>query len=162
MLTKVLAARRAASAGAHTIVASGRESKVLQRLAGGEMIGTSFIANTAKLTARKQWIADQLQLRGALVLDAGALKALLRDGKSLLPIGVSEVQGDFARGDVVACLSQAGSEVGRGLINYASSEARRIIGKPSSEIESLLGFVEEPELIHRSNLVITHLDDSSD
>ena len=162
MLTKVLAARRAASAGAHTIVASGRESKVLQRLAGGEMIGTSFIANTAKLTARKQWIADQLQLRGALVLDAGALKALLRDGKSLLPIGVSEVQGDFARGDVVACLSQAGAEVGRGLINYASSEARRIIGKPSSEIESLLGFVEEPELIHRSNLVITHLDDSSD
>jgi len=103
-----------------------------------------------------------LQLRGALVLDAGALKALLRDGKSLLPIGVSEVQGDFARGDVVACVSQAGSEVGRGLINYASSEARRIIGKPSSEIESLLGFVEEPELIHRSNLVITHLDDSSD
>ncbi|MFN4963214.1 MAG: glutamate 5-kinase [Burkholderiales bacterium] len=162
MLTKVLAARRAASAGAHTIVASGRESKVLQRLAGGEMIGTSFIANTAKLTARKQWIADQLQLRGALVLDAGALKALLRDGKSLLPIGVSEVQGDFARGDVVACLSQAGSEVGRGLINYASSETRRIIGKPSSESESLLGFVEEPELIHRSNLVITHLDDSSD
>jgi len=162
MLTKVLAARRAASAGAHTIVASGRESKVLQRLAGGEMIGTSFIANTAKLTARKQWIADQLQLRGALVLDAGALKALVRDGISLLPIGVSEVQGDFARGDVVACLSQAGSEVGRGLINYASSEARRIIGKPSSEIESLLGFVEEPELIHRSNLVITHLDDSSD
>ncbi|MEY3153701.1 MAG: gamma-glutamyl kinase [Pseudomonadota bacterium] len=162
MLTKVLAARRAASAGAHTIVASGRESKVLQRLAGGEMIGTSFIADTAKLTARKQWIADQLQLRGALVLDAGALKALLRDGKSLLPIGVSEVQGDFARGDVVACLSQAGAEVGRGLINYASSEARRIIGKPSSEIESLLGFVEEPELIHRSNLVITHLDDSSD
>ena len=162
MLTKVLAARRAASAGAHTIVASGRESKVLQRLAGGEMIGTSFIANTAKLTARKQWIADQLQLRGALVLDAGALKALLRDGKSLLPIGVSEVQGDFARGDVVACLSQAGSEVGRGLITYASSETRRIIGQPSSEIESLLGFVEEPELIHRSNLVITHLDDSSD
>lgn len=160
MLTKVLAARRAASAGAHTIVASGRESKVLQRLAGGEMIGTSFIADTAKLTARKQWIADQLQLRGALVLDAGALKALLRDGKSLLPIGVSEVQGDFARGDVVACLSQAGAEVGRGLINYASSEARRIIGKPSSEIESLLGFVEEPELIHRSNLVITGPNDS--
>lgn len=160
MLTKVLAARRAASAGAHTIVASGRESKVLQRLVGGEMIGTSFIADTAKLTARKQWIADQLQLRGALVLDAGALKALLRDGKSLLPIGVSEVQGDFARGDVVACLSQAGAEVGRGLINYASSEARRIIGKPSSEIESLLGFVEEPELIHRSNLVITDPNDS--
>lgn len=160
MLTKVLAARRAASAGAHTIVASGRESKVLQRLVGGEMIGTSFIAETAKLTARKQWIADQLQLRGALVLDAGALKALLRDGKSLLPIGVSEVQGDFARGDVVACLSQAGAEVGRGLINYASSEARRIIGKPSSEIESLLGFVEEPELIHRSNLVITDPNDS--
>ncbi len=155
MLTKVLAARRAASAGAHSIVASGREPKVLQRLAAGELIGTSFIADTPKLTARKQWIADQLQLRGALMLDAGALKALLHEGKSLLPIGVSAVQGEFARGDVVACLNLDGTEVARGLINYASSEARRIIGKPSSDIESLLGFVEEPELIHRSNLVIS-------
>jgi glutamate 5-kinase len=155
MLTKVLAARRAASAGAHTIVASGREAKLLQRLAAGELIGTSFIADTPKLTARKQWIADQLQLRGSLSLDAGALKALLHEGKSLLPIGVSAVQGEFARGDVVACLDPSGTEVARGLINYASSEARRIMGKPSSDIESLLGFVEEPELIHRSNLVIS-------
>ncbi|NCW24508.1 MAG: glutamate 5-kinase, partial [Betaproteobacteria bacterium] len=91
----------------------------------------------------------------ALMLDAGALKALLHEGKSLLPIGVSAVQGEFARGDVVACLNLDGTEVARGLINYASSEARRIIGKPSSDIESLLGFVEEPELIHRSNLVIS-------
>jgi glutamate 5-kinase len=155
MLTKVLAARRAASAGAHSIVASGREPKVLQRLAAGELIGTSFIADTPKLTARKQWIADQLQLRGALMLDAGALKALLQEGKSLLPIGVTAVQGEFSRGDVVACFNLEGAEVARGLINYASSEARRIIGKPSSDIESLLGFVEEPELIHRSNLVIS-------
>ncbi|NCZ46440.1 MAG: glutamate 5-kinase, partial [Betaproteobacteria bacterium] len=120
-----------------------------------EEIGTSFIADTPKRTARKQWIADQLQLRGALVLDEGALKALLHEGKSLLPIGVKTVQGEFARGDVVACLNPTGVEVARGLINYASSEARRIIGKPSSDIESLLGFIEEPELIHRSNMILS-------
>ncbi len=155
MLTKVLAARRAASSGAHTVVANGREPRLLQRLAAGEEIGTSFIADTPKRTARKQWIADQLQLRGALVLDEGALKALLHEGKSLLPIGVKTVQGEFARGDVVACLNPTGVEVARGLINYASSEARRIIGKPSSDIESLLGFIEEPELIHRSNMILS-------
>ncbi|NDH31152.1 MAG: glutamate 5-kinase, partial [Betaproteobacteria bacterium] len=135
--------------------ANGREPRLLQRLAAGEEIGTSFIADTPKRTARKQWIADQLQLRGALVLDEGALKALLHEGKSLLPIGVKTVQGEFARGDVVACLNPTGVEVARGLINYASSEARRIIGKPSSDIESLLGFIEEPELIHRSNMILS-------
>lgn len=155
MLTKVLAARRAASSGAHTVVASGRERALLQRLAAGEPIGTSFIADTPKRTARKQWIADQLQLRGALVLDHGAWKALVHEGKSLLPIGVSAVQGEFSRGDVVACLNPQGKEVARGLINYASAESRRIIGKPSSAIESVLGFIEEPELIHRSNLVLS-------
>lgn len=157
MLTKVLAARRAASSGAHTVVASGRERALLQRLAAGELIGTNFIADTPKRTARKQWIADQLQLRGAVVLDAGALKALIHEGKSLLPIGVSTVQGEFSRGDVVACLNPEGNEIARGLINYASAESRRIIGKPSNAIESILGFVEEPELIHRSNLVLSDI-----
>jgi glutamate 5-kinase len=154
MLTKVLAARRAASGGAHTVVASGREPGVLRRLIEGEDLGTLFVADTPKLAARKQWIADQLQLRGALVLDSGAVVALKRDGKSLLPVGVQRVQGDFARGDVVACLDADTHEVARGLINYAAPDARRIIGRASGEIESILGFVEEPELIHRSNLVL--------
>lgn len=154
MLTKVLAARRAASGGAHTVVASGREPGVLRRLVEGEELGTLFAADTPKLAARKQWIADQLQLRGALVLDSGAVVALLRDGKSLLPVGVRMVQGDFARGDVVACVDADTQEVARGLINYAASDARRIIGRASGEIASILGFVEEPELIHRSNLVL--------
>jgi glutamate 5-kinase len=154
MLTKVLAARRAASGGAHTVVASGREPGVLRRLIEGEDLGTLFVADTPKLAARKQWIADQLQLRGALVLDSGAVVALKRDGKSLLPVGVQMVQGDFARGDVVACLDADTHEVARGLINYAAPDARRIIGRASGEIESILGFVEEPELIHRSNLVL--------
>jgi len=154
MRTKVLAARRAASGGAHTVVAMGREPEVLRRLLAGERLGTLFIADTPKLAARKQWIADQLQLRGALLLDAGAVGALLREGKSLLPVGVRTVQGEFARGDVVACLDADAREVARGLINYAASDARRIIGRASGDIASILGFVEEPELIHRSNLVL--------
>lgn len=154
MRTKVLAARRAASGGAHTVVAMGREPEVLRRLLAGERLGTLFIADTPKLAARKQWIADQLQLRGALLLDAGAVGALLREGKSLLPVGVRTVQGEFARGDVVACLDADAREVARGLINYAASDARRIIGRASGDIALILGFVEEPELIHRSNLVL--------
>jgi glutamate 5-kinase len=154
MITKVLAARRAASSGTHTVVASGREPGVLQRLAAGEAIGTAFIAGTPRKAARKQWLADHLQLRGSLRLDSGAVAALVRDGKSLLPIGVTEVSGEFERGEVVACVDPQGREVARGLINYASSEARRIIRRPSSEIEAVLGFVEEPELIHRDNLVL--------
>ena len=154
MRTKVLAARRAASGGAHTVVAMGREPEVLRRLLAGERLGTLFIADTPKLAARKQWIADQLQLRGALLLDAGAVGALLREGKSLLPVGVRTVQGEFARGDVVACLDADAREVARGLINHAASDARRIIGRASGDIASILGFVEEPELIHRSNLVL--------
>ncbi len=154
MITKVLAAKRAASRGAHTIVASGREDQVLVRMAAGEPFGTQFIAQTQPLAARKQWLQDHLQLKGALLLDAGAVKALLQDGKSLLPIGVADVQGEFQRGEVVAIVDPTGKEIARGLSNYASGEARLIMRKPSSEIEAILGFVEEPELIHRDNLVL--------
>ena len=154
MLTKVLAAKRAARSGAHTVIASGREPEVLLRLARGEGIGTCLLASTAVLTARKQWLADHLQTRGRLVVDQGAARAVHSQGKSLLPIGVVEVQGEFARGDVVACVDESGREIARGLVNYASGDARRIARRPSTEIETILGFVEEAELIHRDNLVV--------
>ncbi|HLS55057.1 MAG TPA: glutamate 5-kinase [Zeimonas sp.] len=154
MITKVLAARRAASSGAHTVVASGREADVLIRLARGESIGTRFIAQTPRMAARKQWLADHLQLRGSVRLDAGAASALVAGGRSLLPIGVTEVSGEFERGEAVAIRDPEGREIARGLINYSSSETRLIMRRPSSEIEGILGFVEEPELIHRDNLVL--------
>jgi glutamate 5-kinase len=154
MLTKVLAARRAARSGAHTVIASGREPDVLLRLAAGEMIGTQLTASTAILTAKKQWLADHLLLKGRVLIDAGAARALGSGGKSLLPIGVVEVQGEFQRGDVVACMAPDGREVARGLVNYSSAQARQIARKPTSEIEAVLGFIEEPELIHRDNLVL--------
>ncbi|MCA3178506.1 MAG: glutamate 5-kinase [Burkholderiaceae bacterium] len=154
MITKVLAARRAAYGGASTVVCSGREADVLVRLAGGERVGTEFVAQTPRLAARKQWLADHLQLRGAVRVDAGAERALRDDGKSLLPIGVVEVVGDFERGEAVAVLDAQGRELARGLINYGASDARRIARRPSSEIEAVLGFVEESELIHRDNLVL--------
>jgi glutamate 5-kinase len=154
MITKVLAAKRAATSGAHTVIASGSEPEVLLRLASGEAIGTQFVAPTGRMAARKKWLADHLQLRGSVRLDAGAAKALQSGGKSLLPIGVVEVKGDFERGEAVACVDPDGREIARGLVNYSSFEARRIMRKPSSEIEAILGFVEEPELIHRDNLVL--------
>lgn len=154
MLTKVLAARRAARSGAHTVIASGREERVLMRLAEGERIGSQLSAETPTLAARKQWLADHLQLRGKLVLDDGAVHALRSAGKSLLPIGVQEVQGEFERGEAVACLDSAGREVARGLVNYSASETRRIVRTPSAEIEARLGYIDEPELIHRDNLVL--------
>jgi glutamate 5-kinase len=154
MITKVLAAKRAATGGAHTIVASGREPDVLIRLAAGEAHGTQFRAVMPRLASRKQWLADHQQLRGRVRLDAGATTALLSGGRSLLPIGVVEVQGEFERGEVVGCLDPDGREIARGLINYASAETRLIMRKPSSQIEAILGFVEEPELIHRDNLVL--------
>jgi glutamate 5-kinase len=153
MITKVIAARRAAGSGAHTVIASGRERDVMPRLARGEPIGTLLAATMPPLSARKQWLADHLQLNGRLILDAGAVKAL-REGKSLLPIGVVEVQGEFERGAAVACVSPAGTEVARGLINYGSSDARRIARRPSGDIESLLGYLDEPEMVHRDNLVV--------
>ena len=154
MITKVLAARRAAGSGASTVIAWGREPDVLIRLAAGEAIGTALLAGTPKLAARKQWMADHLQLRGALTVDDGAALKLREEGKSLLPIGVIEVEGEFHRGDVVAVRTAAGEEIARGLANYASTEARLIARKPSSQIEAALGFANEPELIHRDNLVL--------
>jgi glutamate 5-kinase len=154
MLTKVLAARRAARSGAHTVIASGREPDVLVRLAQGERIGTLLTAQTVPLAARKQWLADHLTVSGQLELDAGAVKALVRDGKSLLPVGVTEVAGEFQRGEVVVCVGPDGREVARGLANYSAEETRRIMRRPSSEIEAILGYVDEPELIHRDNLVL--------
>ena len=153
MLTKILAAKRAARSGAHTIIASGREDNVLVRLAHGETIGTQLTEASTPLSARKTWLADHLQVRGKLVVDAGAAKALTIDGKSLLPIGVIAVEGDFARGEVVACVTADGHLIGRGLVNYAANEARRIIGLPTSQIETALGYIDEAELIHRDNLV---------
>jgi glutamate 5-kinase len=155
MITKVLAAKRAARSGAHTVIASGREPDVLLRLAHGEAVGTQLVAAVPVLTARKQWLADHLQMKGRIVIDAGAARALRSGGRSLLPIGVTEVQGEFARGDVIACLDPAGSEVARGLVNYSSGETRQIARRPSSEIEAVLGFIDEPELIHRDNLVLS-------
>ncbi len=154
MRTKVQAARRAARSGAHTVIASGREPDVLVRLARGEAIGTALVAGTAKLAARKQWMVDHLQMRGAVTVDEGAVAKLREEGKSLLPIGVVDVQGDFVRGDVISVRAPSGHEVARGLANYSSAEARLIARKPSSQIEALLGYANEPELIHRTNLVL--------
>ncbi|MCA1974174.1 MAG: glutamate 5-kinase, partial [Caenispirillum sp.] len=136
-----------------TLIASGREPDVLPRLAQGEAIGTLLYASATPLAARKQWLADHLQLAGSLILDAGAVKALAA-GKSLLPVGVTAVEGEFGRGAAVACRAPDGREVARGLVNYSSAEARRIARRPSSEIEALLGYLDEPELIHRDNMVL--------
>jgi glutamate 5-kinase len=154
MLTKILAAKRAASSGAHTVIASGREANVLTRLSAGEAVGTHLQATQIKTLAKKQWLADHLRLGGALVLDAGAVKVLKTEGKSLLPIGVINVQGSFERGDVVACVDEQNVEVARGIVNYNSADSARIMRKASSEIEKILGYVEESELIHRDNLII--------
>jgi glutamate 5-kinase len=154
MLTKVLAAKRAARSGASTVIAWGRERDVLLRLAAGESIGTALVATTAKLAARKQWMADHLQLRGSVTVDAGAVIKLRAEGKSLLPIGVVTVEGQFARGDVIAVRSPERQEVARGLANYSAAETRLIARKPSAQIESILGYSAEPELIHRDNLVL--------
>ena len=154
MLTKVLAAKRAAGGGASTVIAYGREPDVLLRLAAGEAIGTELVATTPKLAARKQWMADHLQLRGSVLVDAGAAVKVRDEGKSLLPIGVLEVRGDFHRGDVIAVESAGGIVLARGLANYASSEARLIARRPSSEFEKLLGYTAEAEMIHRDNMVL--------
>lgn len=154
MQTKVIAAKRAARSGAHTVIASGHETHVLVRMAKGESIGTCLLATIPVLAARKQWLADYLQVRGTVKLDQGAVNALVIDGKSLLPIGVTRVNGDFERGEAVACLTPEGREVARGLINYSAAETRKIMGKASTHIESILGYVDEAELIHRNNLAL--------
>ncbi len=155
MITKILAAKRAAGSGASTVIAWGRESDALVRLTRGEAIGTLLVAQTQKTQARKQWIADHLQMRGSVTVDAGAVAKLRDEGKSLLPIGMTAVDGDFSRGDVIAIRDAQGTEMARGLANYASAEARLICRKSSSEFEKLLGYAAEPEMVHRDNLVLT-------
>lgn len=154
MLTKILAAKRAAHSGAHTVIASGHEPDVLLRLFQGVAIGTLLTAPPLTLAARKQWLAGHLQVAGRIVLDDGAIRALRSEGKSLLPIGVKQVVGKFNRGAVVACVSEKGDDIARGLINYNSDEARRIAGHASQKIESLLGYGGDTEIIHRDNLVL--------
>ncbi|MBU0826758.1 MAG: glutamate 5-kinase [Gammaproteobacteria bacterium] len=154
MITKILAAKRAAGSGASTVIAWGRESDVLVRLVAGEALGTLLVAQTQKKQARKQWMADHLQLRGSVVVDAGAATKVRDEGKSLLPIGMTAVEGDFSRGDVIAIRDNSGVEIARGLANYAAAEARRLCRKPSAEFELLLGYVAESEMVHRDNLVL--------
>jgi glutamate 5-kinase len=153
MITKVRAAQRAARSGAHTLIVSGREDDALVRAARGEAIGTLLYATESPLTARKQWLADHLQLAGSLILDEGAAKAL-RSGRSLLAVGVRSVEGEFERGAAIACRTLDGKEIARGLANYSSSETRRIAGHGSADIEALLGYLDDEELIHRNNLVL--------
>jgi len=145
---------QAARSGAHTVIAWGREPDVLTRLAGGESIGTQLLAATGRLTARRQWMVDHLHTTGEVVIDAGAVAKLTKEGKSLLPIGVLAVNGEFGRGQVITCVDEAGKPLARGLTNYASSEVRRIMRHSSTEIERILGFVEGPELVHRDNMVL--------
>lgn len=155
MITKVRAAQRAARSGAHTLIVGGRAPEMLIRAANGDPdAGTCLRASQSPLSARKQWLADHLRLAGAVLIDDGAVSAL-KSGRSLLPIGVRDVIGDFERGAVVACLDANRNEIARGLINYNSAEARKIAGRPSQDIESCLGYLDESELIHRDNLVLS-------
>ncbi len=154
MLTKVRAARLAARSGASTVIVGGRQDDVLPAVRRGVPIGTLLQAGTAPVTARKQWLAGHLQTRGRLVLDAGAVRVLRDSGRSLLAVGVLAVEGEFARGEMVSCVDGQGREVARGLVNYGAEETRRIRGQASDRFEALLGYVDEPELIHRDNLVL--------
>jgi glutamate 5-kinase len=154
MITKILAAKRAAGSGASTVIAWGREPDALLRLSQGDNMGTLLVAQTAKQQARKQWMADHLQLRGSVTVDAGAAHKVLTEGKSLLPIGMTGVAGEFSRGDVIAIRDEQGAEIARGLANYASAEARLLCRKPSHEYEALLGYTAEPEMVHRDNLIL--------
>ncbi|MEY4732643.1 MAG: Glutamate 5-kinase [Pseudomonadota bacterium] len=155
MITKILAAKRAAGSGASTVIAWGREPDALLRLCQGDNMGTLLVAQTAKQQARKQWMADHLQLRGSVAVDAGAAHKVLTEGKSLLPIGMTGVTGEFSRGDVIAIRDEQGAEIARGLANYASAEARLLCRKPSHEYEALLGYTAEPEMVHRDNLILS-------
>jgi len=155
MRSKLRAAGKAARSGAATVIAAGREPGVLVRLARGEAIGTLLRPASEPIAARKRWLAGQLMSKGQLTLDAGAVRVLRGSGRSLLPVGVVAVEGRFRRGEMVTCVAQDGSEVGRGLVNYDAREAQLIAGQPSARIEELLGYVDEPELIHRDNFVLT-------
>jgi glutamate 5-kinase len=154
MRTKLLAAEKAARSGAATVIASGREPDVLGRVLAGETLGTYLVPAQGRVAARKQWLAAPAQVRGQLMLDAGACKVIRESGRSLLPVGVQSVAGEFTRGEIVSCVDPDGHEVARGLVNYSAEEARRIMGQASDRIEAILGYVDEPELIHRDNLVV--------
>jgi glutamate 5-kinase len=154
MLTKLRAATLAAKSGADTVIAPGLEANVLIRIAAGEKLGTRLTSNQEPLAARKQWLAGLSQVHGRLILDAGAVKVLLNQGKSLLAVGVLAVEGDFRRGEIVSCVDEKRTEIARGLVNYGASESRKIMGKPSNTFEQLLGYIDEPELIHRDNLIL--------
>lgn len=154
MITKIRAARCAARSGTTTIIASGRETDALQRIARGEIIGTLLWPDKGLLATRKQWLAGQLQTKGCLRLDAGATKAVREAGRSLLPVGVIACEGRFTRGEVVSCLDPNGHEIACGLVNYSADETQHILGRPSDQIEQVLGYVDEKELIHRDNLVL--------
>jgi len=154
MRTKLLAAEKAARSGAATVIAGAREQDLIARVLAGEFVGTYLRPAQNRVAARKQWLAGHLQVRGRLSLDAGAVKALVTANKSLLPIGVKAVQGDFDRGEIVSCVDPDGLEVARGLANYSAEEARRIMGHASDRIETILGYVDEPELIGRDNMVL--------
>ncbi len=153
MITKILAAKRAANSGGHTVIASGREPNVLVRLASGEAIGTELQAVLPVKSARQRWLANHLRTRGRLTLDQGAVTALTTGHKSLLAIGVTQVEGEFGRGDVVACVDQHGVEYARGLVNYSAEDTRRIMGHPSQSIVDILGTMSDSELMHRDNMV---------
>lgn len=154
MATKVRAARLAERSGANTVIVGGRINDVVNRVAAGESIGTLLYAAQAPLAARKRWLAGQMQSKGTLVLDDGAVDVLRRKGKSLLPVGVRSVQGCFSRGDLVICRDLSGLEVARGLVNYDSAESAKIAGQASRNIAVLLGYQDYDELIHRDNLVV--------
>jgi glutamate 5-kinase len=154
MRTKLAAAEKAARSGAATLIVSGREPDAITRALADEKLGTLLVPSTGRTASRKRWLADHMQVRGTLTLDAGAVRVLRESGRSLLPVGVVAVNGDFERGELVACVDGDGREIARGLTNYSAAEAGRIMGRPSGEIEKLLGYVDEPELIHRDNMVV--------
>jgi glutamate 5-kinase len=154
MRTKVTAARLAARSATSTVIAYGRHPQVIAELAQGHNVGSLLRAPEIKQTARKLWLASTLHARGRLVLDDGACEVLRRQGRSLLPVGVTIVEGEFARGEFVSCVDGTGREVARGLVNYSANEVALIKGLTTGQIESALGFTREPELIHRDNLVV--------
>ena len=154
MRTKITAAQRAARSGATTIIACGAEENILQRIAQGESVGTMLTADNEPMAARKQWLANQLKIAGKLFLDAGASTAVTQSGVSLLAVGVTRVEGEFKRGEVVSCINHDGKEIARGLVNYDVKESQQIKGLASEKFEAILGYVDEAELIHRDNLVL--------
>jgi glutamate 5-kinase len=155
MITKVRAARFAARSGCATVIASGSTENILQKLAQGEVLGTLLLPDADRFAARKQWLAGHLQTAGRVFLDAGAVKAIIEQGRSLLPVGVKKVEGQFGRGEVVACVDEAGKQLAVGLSNYSVEEINQIKGLPSNKIASVLGYINDKELIHRDNMALT-------